>query len=51
MDYDCAFHTEVCDTQNTRTHIYDEFFNVDAITGPTQLEEANLTYMTKAQAI
>ena len=41
----------MCDTQNTNTHTYAIRFNVDIATGPTQLEEANLTYMTKSQAI
>ena len=51
MDYDSAFNTEVCDTQNTSTHICDVCFNFDVITDPTQIEEASMTYMTKAQAI
>ena len=51
MDYDSAFNTKVCDTQNTHTHISVVCFNVDATTGPTQLEEVNLTYMTKTQDI
>ena len=51
MDYDSAFNTEVRDTQNTHTRICDVSLNVDVTTGPTQFEEANLTHMTKAQAI
>ena len=50
-DHESAFTTEVYDTQNTRTHICDVCFNVDVSTGPSQLEEANLAYITKAQDI
>ena len=51
MEYDSDFYTEVCDVQNTRTHICDVCFNDDVITGFAQLKEANFTYITKAQAI
>ena len=50
-DYDSAFRTEDCYSQNFRTNICDVCFNVDVITGPTQLEEANITYVTKTQAV
>ena len=46
-----GFATEVCDISNTYTNICSVCFNVDVTTGPTQLEEANLTYMSKVQAI
>ena len=42
MDYDSAFTTEVCDTQNIHTNIYNVCCNPDVATGPMQLEEANV---------
>ena len=51
FDHESAFTAEVVNIQNTSTHLCDVCFNVDVITGPTQLQEANMTYMTKAQAI
>ena len=51
MDYDSAFNTEVCDSQNTYTHICDVCNNVDITTGPSQLKDANITYTTKVKAI
>ena len=50
-DTESAFTTEVCDKSNTYTNICSVCFNVDVTTGPTQLEEASLTYMSKVQAI
>ena len=46
-----AFTTEVCGTSNAYTNKCSVCFNVDVTTGPTQLEEANLTYMSMIQAI
>ena len=46
-----AFTTEVCDTSKTYTNICSVCFNADVTTGLTQLEEANLTYMSKMQTI
>ena len=51
MDCDSTFTTEVCDTQNINTNICDICCNFDDTAGTTQLEEANLTYMSKVQAI
>ena len=49
--HEVAFTAEVSDIHNTYTNICDVYDNVDITTGPTQLEEANMIYMTKAQAI
>ena len=46
-----VFTTEACYTSRTYTNIYSVCFNVDVTTGPNQLEEANLTFMSKLQAI
>ena len=45
------FTTEVGDTSNTYINICCVCFNVDVTTGTTQLEEANLNYLSKVQAI
>ena len=50
-DHESAFTTVVLGTQNTYTNVCNVCNNVDITTGPTQLEEANMTYMRKAQAI
>ena len=41
FDHESAFTAEVVDTHNTYTKICHVCFNVDVISGPTQLEEAN----------
>ena len=41
----------MCDTQSTFTNICDVCLNVEVIIGPNQLEEANITYLIKMQAI
>ena len=51
FDHESASTVEVVNTHNTYTNIYDVCFNVEVVTGPTQLEEANMAYMTKTQAI
>ena len=51
FDHESVFTAEVIDTHNTYTKISDVCFNVDAMTGPSQLEEADMVYMTKAQAV
>ena len=51
MDYDSAFNTEMCDSENTYTNICDLCNNVKLTTGPTQLEESDMTLMKMAQAI
>ena len=50
-DTDSAFVSELYDKSNTYINICGVCFNVDVTTGPTQLEEANLTFMSKVQAI
>ena len=50
-DTESAFATEVCDTSNLYTNICSVCCNDYDIAGPTQLEEANLTYISKVQAI
>ena len=50
-DSEYVFTTEVCDTLNMYTNICNVCFNVDITTGPTKLEEADLTYMSMVQAI
>ena len=51
LDTESAFTTEVCDTSNIHTNMGSVCCNIDVTTGPTQLEEANLTYISKVQAI
>ena len=51
LDAESAFSIEVCDIPKTNTSICCVSCNVDVITGPTKLEDANLIYMSKAQAI
>ena len=50
-DTEFAITAEVCDTSNTYTNLCSVCFNFDVTTGPIQLEEGNLTYMSKVQAI